>query len=280
MGEGGTIVEGALTRLATCWRLVRGDGVALGFTSHDRPLMIGGLRHDSAPGMSPSAVVQGMGLDVDTMEVAGVVSADALTEADLLAGRWTGARVELFMVDWAAPDAGRLVLASGRLGAIEVGTVGDPTLVATLESPVATLRATLVERYAPMCRARLGDARCRIDMRPRRHWASVLWSADERLAAALPAGLTPGQFVEGEVRALDGPLAGLDRRIVGVVDGPDHEALLLDAALAAAPGTRLWLWEGCDRRFQTCVSRFGNARHFRGEPHVPGDDLLLQVGAG
>ncbi|WP_274603630.1 phage BR0599 family protein [Polymorphobacter multimanifer] len=39
----------------------------------------------------------------------------------------------------------------------------------------------------------------------------------------------------------------------------------------------MWLWEGCDRRFATCSGRFGNGRLFRGEPHVPGNDMLMQV---
>ena len=42
----------ALTRLALCWRVVRGDGVALGFTTHDAALNIDGLSYASAPGMA------------------------------------------------------------------------------------------------------------------------------------------------------------------------------------------------------------------------------------
>jgi len=36
------------------------------------------------------------------------------------------------------------------------------------------------------------------------------------------------------------------------------------------------LREGCDKRFDTCVSRFANAVNFRGEPHLPGNDLLTR----
>jgi protoheme IX farnesyltransferase len=46
-----------------------------------------------------SAVVLGDGLDTDAMEVAGALSAGALTAADLLAGRWDGARLQLLLVD-------------------------------------------------------------------------------------------------------------------------------------------------------------------------------------
>ena len=42
------------------------------------------------------------------------------------------------------------------------------------------------------------------------------------------------------------------------------------------PGCRIELREGCDKRFATCVSRFNNAANFRGEPHLPGNDLLTR----
>ena len=45
---------------------------------------------------------------------------------------------------------------------------------------------------------------------------------------------------------------------------------------AVASGCSVELREGCDKRFDTCVTRFGNAANFRGEPHLPGNDLLTR----
>ncbi|MGO1304812.1 MAG: phage BR0599 family protein, partial [Sphingomonas parapaucimobilis] len=36
------------------------------------------------------------------------------------------------------------------------------------------------------------------------------------------------------------------------------------------------LVEGCDKRLETCLSRFGNVVNFRGEPFLPGIDLLTR----
>jgi uncharacterized phage protein (TIGR02218 family) len=36
---------------------------------------------------------------------------------------------------------------------------------------------------------------------------------------------------------------------------------------------------GCDKSFQNCVTKFNNALNFRGEPHVPGTDKLLETSA-
>ena len=36
---------------------------------------------------------------------------------------------------------------------------------------------------------------------------------------------------------------------------------------------------GCDKRFETCRDRFGNAAAFRGFPHMPGNDYVLRYAA-
>lgn len=52
-----------VTHLALCWRVERRDGVAIGLTDHDRDLEIDGMVYRAAPGMTPSAIVRGDGLD-------------------------------------------------------------------------------------------------------------------------------------------------------------------------------------------------------------------------
>ncbi|WP_353218384.1 DUF2163 domain-containing protein, partial [Sandarakinorhabdus sp.] len=156
-----------LTHLALCWRLLRRDGAALGFTSHDSALMVDGLLHLARPGMSASAVVLGDGMEADDMEVTGALSAGALTSADLLAGRWDSARLEVFLVDWRHPAGGRHRLATGTLGDVAVGEGADAGFTAELLGPGSALAASAVEVSSPECRAELGDARCRASLRGR-----------------------------------------------------------------------------------------------------------------
>ena len=91
----------------------------------------------------------------------GALTSDAITAADLKAGRWDGAAVCVFMVDWEAPDGETLALARGELG--EVSIRGD-AFEAELKGPTAALDRPVVEQTSPECRARLGDKRCRIDL--------------------------------------------------------------------------------------------------------------------
>jgi hypothetical protein len=36
------------------------------------------------------------------------------------------------------------------------------------------------------------------------------------------------------------------------------------------------LFEGCDKQLATCAMRFENALKFRGEPFLPGNDVLTR----
>lgn len=262
-----------LTTIALCWRVARGDGVTLGFTTHDRPLLVGGLEYAASPGMVPSAISVSDGLDVDTMEIDGALSADAVTADDLGSGRYDGAVVEVFMVDWREPAAATLSLARGTLGEIarRVDADGAGSFTATLRGPTVAFEALAVEACSPDCRAELGDRRCRVDLAPLT--TTAVAGAGSTPDAIVVAG-AGDHLVAGRVRMLAGDNAGIDARIAGVAAG--RLILFEPLPFAVAAGTRLSLREGCDKRLATCSARFANAVNFRGEPHVPGGDVLTR----
>lgn len=259
-----------VTTLALCWRIVRRDGVALGFTTHDRALRVDGLEYRPAPGMMPSAITLSDGFDVDTMEVSGALTGDGISDADLAAGRFDAARVEIFMVDWESPETGQMALARGTIGEVERR---DEAFTAELRGPTHAFLASPVELLSPECRAELGDRRCRVDL--------AKWTRTARVASgdgthlAFDAEPEPeGWFAYGTVRFLDGACAGVTAEIM---ESDGAEATLREPlpALPAA-GDRVELRAGCDKRFASCGQKFGNALNFRGEPHVPGTDALVR----
>lgn len=267
-----------VTTLAMCWKLTRADGLVLGFTGHDQDLVLDGVRYRARPGMTPSAVSHSMELSADSMEAEGFLSSAGLTAGDLESGRWTEAKVELFACDWNDLAAGRLGLMRGTMGSVSrMGFGAGGAFRAELLSDLAGLEAVQPLRLSPLCRAELGDGRCGVDMARRRVSAAVLdWSGHRLRLADAPA--EPGRYAWGRMRLLSGPLAGVDRRVTAV----DGAELLLEEPLPENPERRgrLWLWEGCDKRFATCCGRFHNGLAFDGEPHVPGTDALLRYGDG
>jgi uncharacterized phage protein (TIGR02218 family) len=266
-----TMLARALTTLAFCWRLERRDGVALGFTSHDRDLVIGGLRYRAAPGMVPSAIELSDGFEADPLSVSGALTSDAIRAGDLAAGRWDGAAVQVFLVDWEAPDGAAAPVARGALGEIRMRGNGFET---ELKGPAAMLERPAVELTSPDCRARLGDKRCRVDMAPRTRLTRVAAVIDEETIEAAAAAAGENLYAYGRLRWITGANSGLDSAILA---SAGTRLSLREAPPApAAAGDLVELAEGCDRRFATCTGRFGNAANFRGEPHLPGNDLLTR----
>lgn len=266
-------LEGELTTIALCWRIERRDGVTIGLTDHDRDLTVDGLVHRAAPGMTPSAIKRSDGLDADTMDVTGALTSAAISATDLLAGRWDGARVALFAVDWTNPGA-TVALGEGVIGAVETR---DDAFTAELRGPSASLDRPVVEETSPECRAELGDARCRVAMAGRRRLARVV-RVD---GATLTLDQTePGSnlYGLGLLRWLGGANCGIECAVARSTAGT--VVLRRAPTLPVDPGTWVELVEGCDKSIATCASRFANAVNFQGEPYLPGIDLLTRYSGG
>ena len=53
--------------------------------------------------------------------------------------------------------------------------------------------------------------------------------------------------------------------------------MILDTPYKMEIGDQFEVIAGCDKQFNTCINKFNNAINFRGEPHLPGIELLLKV---
>ncbi|ODN72439.1 DUF2163 domain-containing protein [Methylobrevis pamukkalensis] len=269
------LAQGATT-LATLWRLTRRDGTRLGFTDHDRDIVIGEETFAAATGFDRSAASASSDFAPGDEDVAGVIDAAALSEEDLLAGRWDGARVDVLLADWTAPE-NHLPLRTATIGEV---TRRDGAFRAELRGPAHALDRIGGRLFGRGCDARFGDARCGIDA------ASDLYTGDGVVTATAGRAVLSvsaldtypdGWFTSGELRFLGGPLtglvAGIDRH--ETTDGDARVTLWRGLPLAVADGTAVSLVAGCDKRFATCAGRFANAINFRGFPHMPGNDFAF-----
>lgn len=259
-----------LSTLALCWLVERRDGVTLALCDHDRDLVMAGVTYRAAPGMVPSAIVRAEGLDADTMDARGALHAAAISARDLDAGRWDGARVVMSAVDWSDAQAVPIALGEGTIGEVEVR---DSAFTAELRGSAARLERAVTEATSPECRAELGDRRCRVAMAGRRRFARVV-ACDEAVLTLDEAEPGAGAYAEGWVRWLGGANAGLES---AVLDSEERSVTLRAAPpFAVEAGVLIEVVEGCDKRIATCAGRFNNAVNFRGEPYLPGIDLLTR----
>jgi len=259
-----------LDTVATFWRIYRRDGSALAFTSHDRDLTFGGIRHLAAPGMIPAAIRLTSELANDSAEVRGALNHASIREAELAAGLFDEAAIEIGAVDWASLD--HHTLYTGQIGRIE----DDRTqFSAELKSSKSVLEQDLVPRTSPTCRAEFCGWGCGLSA-VRFTTVHPLADLDLEGNRVRLAGIDGEAHVDGRLRFMGGPQTGVG---FGIIDAAG-EWLVLDRPLVAgiAPGTLAELREGCDHTIATCAARFGNAANFRGEPFLPGNDLLARYG--
>lgn len=259
-----------LNTIATIWRIYRADGVTLGFTSHNDDITFDGIRHKSAPGMVPAAIRLTADLTDDSAEVAGILSHDAIRELDLVAGLFDNAAIEVGAVDWETRECH--ILYFGKIGQIDDDTQG---FSAELRSAKSMLEIDLVPRSSPTCRADFCGAQCGLSA-PAYTSVKTVTSVSLDSNSIEVADLQSDDFADGQVRFLSGPQTGIAFGIVSV----DQAALILDRPLASdtTAGIRAEILEGCDHSHTTCSNRFDNIVNFRGEPHLPGNDLLARYG--
>ncbi|HMT47334.1 MAG: hypothetical protein RL702_688 [Pseudomonadota bacterium] len=259
-----------LETVATFWRVMRRDGVTLGFTSHDRDLWFEGVLHRAAPGMVPSAIRRSADFEPDSAEVEGALSHAAISADDLANGRYDGAAVMIGVVDWESLE--RHAIYRGTIGTVAEEAGG---FTAALVSRKAELARDPVPRTSPSCRAAFCGPGCTLSAARFTHEARLTAWDSAANAAVLDCPASPAQLAGGTLRWLDGPLAGFVLGIAGTTSGG---GIVLDLPLdePPAPGSRVIAREGCDRTLETCASRFANTVNFQGEPHLPGNDLVTR----
>lgn len=272
-------LKAEVTTTCHCWRVMLKDGVVMGFTDHDEKLSFGGTSYLAASGFSASDSDGETGLGASAGEVAGGFSSEAIAEEDLAAGRFDGAKVELFLVNWQAPDE-HMLLSLREIG--EVTRAGG-AFRAELRSIAHRLGQAQGRSYGRRCDAALGDGRCGVDLtRLTGHGSVAAVDASGKLLVSGLDAFTEGFFSRGKLGFLTGRLAGKGFDLDGHERGDG--GVLLSFWLAPeempSPEDRFSVAAGCDKSFATCRAKFANHLNFRGFPHLPGADFAYSYASG
>lgn len=84
-----------------------------------------------------------------------------------------------------------------------------------------------------------------------------------------------GWFAGGVLTWESGANTGRSIEVKGWAQATGEIELFLPMGYAIAAGDLFRIHPGCDKRLETCIARFANVLNFRGEPYVPGADLLM-----
>ncbi len=269
-------LDSGATTLAWCWRVMRQDGIAFGFTDHDRDVAFDGTIFEAASGFTGTDIEQSVGLSIDNLDVTGALQSDRLSETDLAAGLFDDAQVEIWRANWSAPEQ-RILMMRGSIGEVRRG---DSAFTAELRGLAHRLDQKRGRTFQYGCDATLGDRRCTVDPDAIAYkGAGEVLSASARylFTASGLDGFQAGWFDGGHLIWTSGANEG---------HGMEVKRFTLSGATA-----RIELWRstvgpisasdnftitaGCDKTFATCKAKFANQINFRGFPHMPGNSLLM-----
>ncbi|MBL4757035.1 MAG: DUF2163 domain-containing protein [Rhizobiales bacterium] len=269
-------LDSGATTMCHCWRLIRNDGLVLGFTDHDHDLNFDGTDFVATGGFEKTDMVSGLGLGIDNLDVAGALQSERLDEDALSAGLFDNAVVEIFTVNWQELSQ-RLLIRKGNLGEVTRSGAG---FSAEIRGIAHELNQPQGRVYQYVCDADLGDARCGIALADPLYSATAAISnvADNRLLQTSDlAGYTADWFTRGLVTWTNGANASAAMEVkshrleagVAIIElwQPMRKSVLV--------GDMFAIQAGCNKLYGTCRDKFSNGLNFRGFPHMPGNDFVV-----
>lgn len=266
-----THLQGEVTTLATCWKATLVNGTIYGFTDHTSDLTISGVVYQASTGYTPSAISTTDQLSVDNLDVMGMLSDASIAEADIKAGLWDYAQIEIFQVNYSDLTQGTLGQRKGWLGEVKTGKT---LFTAELRGMAQKLQQNIGELCSASCRAKLGDTRCKKDLTAFTFTGSVDSVTSNRQFA--DAGLTQADnyFEYGQLTWTGGLNNGLVMEVKSYTVG--NVLLQLQMPYTVQVGDTFSIIAGCDKKVTTCKNTFSNVVNFRGEPYVPGLDEIFK----
>lgn len=269
-------IEGEVTTLATCWRILRADATEYFFTDHDAEIVYDGDTYTPLEAGRPSSYRQRSDASVGGLDIELAFGTASTLDDELRAGLFDHAEVWTFKINWADTTQGIIKLARGRLGEVEIR---QNVARIELRSLSQLLSAQVGRIYTPECDATLGDSRCGVTLATYTKTGAVAVATSRRVftVSGNAAGQASGYFAYGKVIFTSGDCSGISMQVESYAS--NVITLMEPMPYAFAVADTLNAYAGCDRRFATCDDRFDNIVNFRGFPHIPGMDKAMTIPA-
>lgn len=254
------------TTLCHCWKLTLKNGTVLGFTDHDRDLVLDDLVCRSESGFTGSEAEHSLGFSVGGSEITGVLKHDLISATDIDGGLYDAASVETWWVDWAQPDL-RALLDAGIIGEIRRSDLGFTAEIRSLAQLFETPNGRFFSR---LCSAQFGDSKCKA--RPILASSRILQSVSNSECYIglldLPADtLVGGYLIHGGERI----------RIRQHLSVGDRLYLRLWNQMSShlQVGEIVQLESACNKTREICDGLYRNIANFRGFPLMPPAETIF-----
>lgn len=279
------LVKQRTHRWAKCWE-IRPNGLQpIRLTDCDRTIRFAGFDYVPTGSGSLSAQRRVAELEESNADFAGALTSDAITDEDLLAGRYREAEVNQFLVDHRFPSEGAyetkrfwITETKWDSGAWSAAWTGIPSW----------LRMSTGFVHGRTCDRTLYDVGCGVSK-----GAYAMVGATCEVTSVLTSRLkftfnsaeginsqSNGYYDGGELVWYSGANEGVTSQIKTYImtPNPDSIELELRTPLDIQEGDTFNAWAGCNKLGRTgdCKDKFDNLINFRGYQDMPGTDRMVQ----
>jgi uncharacterized phage protein (TIGR02218 family) len=277
-------LDGDVTNLQICWRVVRRDGEIIMGTECDLdvPIDTGELAgvYLAFAGITGSNIRSTDDLSVDNLEVTGALQQGDvhifdLSAADIEAGMFDNAECTTFLVNVTNPNLYQHVMRTGWIGNIIRTAEGQ--YKTELRGLTQALSQGILRTYSVGCDAELFDDRCRAT--PVFLSSGSVTVAHSRRAFQVGVGDIPTitNAPGGKITWTSGLNAGYVMEIKSYISLQVELYLPMPADITV--GDTFDFSPGCNKQRSTCIDSYNNIDNFRGfATFVPGQNEILKVG--
>lgn len=283
-------LQQATTKMALCFRVTRYDGTKHCFTSHDQNLTIGGDVYRSDISFTASQGQVKAGLSVDNAELAMPLATGGITKADVLAGLFYRAELDVFWCNW--DDLTMGVMYEAKTWFLGKATLKENRVTFEVRSLSSLLASSVIDVITPDCPYQFGlddgyRSFCPANIGESAGAYETTGTVESVDGTEPQRIFTDASFADsgsdelyeyGVVRWDTGNNAGYQME-VETCSAVGEITLLLNMPFDIEVGDTFTIWKGCDKTFDTCKA-FGFGDDFGGYPNVPSQDEALQYRTG
>jgi uncharacterized phage protein (TIGR02218 family) len=305
-----SLLDGQTLRLTRIYRVTRRDGTVLRLTDHDQEIVCregfldgsadpfsGDYTYTPSTGVFGTAIRQEAALKKQSMELEALIDSSLISDADLRAGLYQNAIVDIAYCDWQYPWLGFFRHNQYRLTDFQYD---EERWTATVVNKASELQRKIGKRWSRTCWHTFMDEGCGIAQTPGTTTfpGQIVTAVDPdypRTIFSFDAGATydgtgevANYFKAGHIRWATGANAGqtypVKKSFPGTGFNPMTLELQIPTRAAISGGDLVDVFAGCERTITACQSTtlaggVDNHLRFGGAPHMPGAGRVAQGGA-
>jgi uncharacterized phage protein (TIGR02218 family) len=259
-----------LKNLVTCIRMQLPNDIVYCFCDNEDDFYFEKEKYISSLSFTVGQLNKSSQLGDDNFKIKFAIDGKFFEKSKLIANHYSAAFVEVFLIDLLEDVKRKKLVNSGWVGAVSIKENHFTTEINCLSSK---LNCIINQSYSSNCRAKLGDARCKIDKSNFSFKGIVGDIIEENVFLDQSINKENGYYNYGEIKFLNGEL---ESRVFLVKENIDQKIYIQAfEKLNIKVGDQYELIAGCNKSIQTCIAKFNNAINFRGEPFIPNKYQLV-----